>query len=167
MKSREIMIETKTLELDHQALLDIIRTSAVLFKLSDRFFTRRGVTVAQFNVLMTINEVGEEGLSQRELSERLLVHKTNMTGLIDRLEKKGFVERKTRPGDRRCLRIVLGPNGIKVLEKVQGPYLQEVQGMMSHLTITEKNDLRNFLAKLNTYASNMLKKGAQWPPSTS
>src|SRR3989338_479881 len=158
--------KSNTLELDHEALLDILRTSALLFKLSDRFFSRHGVTDSQFNVLMTINEVGQEGLTQQALSERLVVHKSNMTGLIDRLEKKGFVMRKAQSGDRRCHRIVLGANGVKVLQKVEGPYLKEVQRMMGQLSIPEKENLRQFLGKLSVYASDVLRKGAQWPPST-
>ncbi len=158
-------MKPNTLELDHQSLLDIVRMSAMLFKLSDRFFSQHGVTKSQFAVLMAVNEVGEGGLTQQELSERLVVHKSNVTGLIDRLEKKKFVARKARPGDRRCNVIVLGPNGVKVLQKVQGPYLQEVQRMMSCLTTPEKEGLRNCFEKLKSSVNNMLGKGPKWPLS--
>ncbi len=151
------------LELDHQAMLDILRISGLLFKLSDRFFSRYGISASQFAVLMTINEVGEEGLSQQELSERLVVNKSNVTGLIDRLEKKGYVARKSRPGDRRYYRIVLGSKGIEVLKKVEGPYLKEVRQMMSHLTFTEKMNIRKYAAKLNTYAKDILGNVSEWP----
>ncbi len=156
-------INTNILDLDHQALLDILRTSSLVFKLSDRFFSKYGISDGQFNILMTLNEFGEKGLSQQELSEQLVVHKSHMTGLVDKLAKKGYVTRKVRSDDRRYNRIALGPKGIEVLKKVEGPYLAEVQRMMSHLSVAEKKNLRNYFAKMMIYIGDAFRKGPNWP----
>lgn len=156
-------INTKTLELDHQALLDILRTSSLVFKLSNIFFSKYGITDGQFNILMTLNEFGEKGLSQQELSEQLVVHKSHMTGLVDTLAKKGYVTRKVRADDRRYNRIALGPKGVEVLKTVEGPYLEEVQRMMGHLTVAEKKNLRSYIAKMMIYINDAFRKGPKWP----
>jgi DNA-binding MarR family transcriptional regulator len=52
-------------------------------------------------------EHGSAGLSQQELSEQLIVTKSNVVGLIDRLESSGYVKRMSHPSDRRFNQIVL------------------------------------------------------------
>ncbi len=156
-------MNTNTLDLDHHALLDMLRTSSLVFKLSDHFFSKYDVPVVQFNILMTLNEFGEKGMSQQDLSEQLVVHKSHMAGLIDKLVKKGYVTRKARTDDRRYNRIALGPKGVEVLKKVEGPYLEEVQRMMSHLTVAEKKNLRNYFAKMMIYINDAFRKGPKWP----
>ena len=155
--------KSKALELDHQAMLDILRMYCWIFKLSDRFFSKYDITDAQFAVLMTLSVSGESGLSQQELSEYLVVHKSNITGLIDRLKKKGYVQRKPQPNDRRVNRIVLAEKGIGILKKVEKPYLDEVQRMMGKLTILEKMTLRKTAEKITKYANVMLQPGSNWP----
>jgi DNA-binding MarR family transcriptional regulator len=153
----------KALKLDHEAMLDILRMYTWIFKLSDRFFSQYDITDAQFAVLMTLSVAGASGLSQQELSEHLIVHKSNITGLIDRLEKKGYVMRKPQANDRRVNRIVLGEKGIGILNKVEKPYLDEVQRMMSKLTMIDKMTLRKCAEKITKYANVMLQPGSNWP----
>ncbi len=155
--------KSKALELDHQAMLDILRMYSWIFKLSDRFFSQFDITDTQFAVLMTLSVAGASGLSQQELSEHLVVHKSNITGLIDRLEKKGYVMRKAQANDRRVNRIVLGEKGIKILKEVEKPYLDEVQRMMSKLTMLDKITLRKCAEKITKYANVMLQPGSNWP----
>jgi MarR family transcriptional regulator, organic hydroperoxide resistance regulator len=58
-----------------------------------------GVSIPQCDVLTTLTE--QEGVSQQELAKRLYVTKGNISGLIDRLEEAGFVERRSTACDRR------------------------------------------------------------------
>src|ERR1700733_6618456 len=58
-----------------------------------------GLSVPQCDVLTTLTE--QEGVSQQDLAKRLYVTKGNISGLIDRLEEAGFVERRSTACDRR------------------------------------------------------------------
>jgi len=58
-----------------------------------------GLSVPQCDVLTTLSE--EEGVSQQELAKRLYVTKGNISGLLDRLESAGLVERRPAAADRR------------------------------------------------------------------
>ena len=68
-----------------------------------------GLSVPQFDVLSTLTE--REGMSQRELAERLYVTKGNVSGLIDRLVEAGLVERHSIPEDRRSHALHLTAEG--------------------------------------------------------
>jgi DNA-binding MarR family transcriptional regulator len=58
-----------------------------------------GLSIAKFDLLSTLSE--SEGITQRDLAERLYVTKGNVSGLIDRLVEAGMVDRRAIPGDRR------------------------------------------------------------------
>jgi DNA-binding MarR family transcriptional regulator len=68
-----------------------------------------GLSIAQCDVLTTLTE--REGVSQQELAQRLYVTKGNISGLIDRLEAAGLVERRTIASDRRSHAIHLTEAG--------------------------------------------------------
>ena len=74
-----------------------------------------GVSIPQCDVLTTLSE--KEGVSQQQLAERLYVTKGNISGLLDRLEDAGFVERRAAAADRRQYSIYLTEAGRAMAEK--------------------------------------------------
>jgi MarR family 2-MHQ and catechol resistance regulon transcriptional repressor len=148
---QELKLRQPLVSDNHEALLNLVRTSSMLLKLSDRFFSRFGMTDAQFNILMILSDYEAEGLSQQELSNHLIVTKSNMVGLVDRLEKAGYVKRKSHPTDRRFYRIVLTAKGREMIEKVKKSYFEEVDKMMSVLSDSQKKSLILAMERLRQY----------------
>ncbi len=74
-----------------------------------------GLSVPQCDVLTTLTEA--EGISQQELAKRLYVTKGNISGLLDRLERVGLVERRSTATDRRQYAIYLTAPGRAAAEK--------------------------------------------------
>jgi DNA-binding MarR family transcriptional regulator len=69
-----------------------------------------GLTLTQYWALVHLKD--EEGHSLSELADLLICDKSNVTSLVDRLEKSGLAERKAgKNGDRRYIRVVLTPQG--------------------------------------------------------
>jgi DNA-binding MarR family transcriptional regulator len=68
-------------------------------------------TMVQAGILFMLIEKNDQAMS--ELSRLLLLDNSTVTGLIDRLEKTGFVQRKANPKDRRVSLIHITPKGIK------------------------------------------------------
>src|ERR1700731_2248458 len=64
-----------------------------------------GLSVPQCDVLTTLTE--QEGVSQQDLAKRLYVTKGNISGLLDRLEGAGLVDRRSTAADRRQYEIYL------------------------------------------------------------
>jgi DNA-binding MarR family transcriptional regulator len=148
---QELKLKQPLASVNHEALLSLVRTSALMQKLSDRFFSRFGLTDVQFNILMILKEHGASGLSQRELSEHLIVTKSNVVGLIDRLERGDYVKRVSHPSDRRFNQIVLTPKGQKIEAKIEKTYFKEVDKMMNVLTLSEKRAVVKAMETIRQY----------------
>ena len=151
---QELKLKQPLASVNHEALLSLVRTSSLMQKLSDRFFSKFGLTDVQFNILMILRERGRQGLSQKELSEHLIVTKSNVVGLIDRLERAGYVKREAHPSDRRFNQIVLTPKGERLESKVEKSYFKEVDKMMDVLTESEKRVLIKSMERIRRYIVN-------------
>jgi len=151
---QELKLKQPLASVNHEALLSLVRTSSLMQKLSDRFFSRFGLTDVQFNILMILKEHAGEGLSQRELSEHLIVTKSNVVGLVDRLERAGYVKRLSHPSDRRFNQIVLTPKGEKLELRIEKSYFKEVDKMMNVLTATEKQAVIRAMERIRQYIVN-------------
>jgi DNA-binding MarR family transcriptional regulator len=151
---KELKLKQPLASVNHEALLSLVRTSALMQKLSDRFFSQFGLTDVQFNILMILKEHGSAGLSQQELSEHLIVTKSNVVGLIDRLERSGYVKRMSHPSDRRFNQIVLTPKGGKLELKIEESYFAEVDKMMNALSTPQKRVLIQAMETIRQYIIN-------------
>jgi DNA-binding MarR family transcriptional regulator len=76
-----------------------------------------GLPLRWFDVLTQLNMTPGRRLSMTELADAVLLSKSGLTRLVDRIEEAGLVQRAAAPGDRRSLLIVLTPSGEKTLKR--------------------------------------------------
>jgi len=131
----------------HETLMGIWFSGVKLKQYARRFFKDYAVNESQFNVMMTL-KYADKPMSQQDLSERLLVDKSNLTGLIDSLEKLKFVKRRSVPGDRRFYRLELTADGSAFMDTVEPAYRQTVHSAMSVFTSDEMQLLTDYMARL-------------------
>ncbi len=104
------------------------------------------LTPQQFGVLAFLWI--EDGLSQAELSARSQIDRTTVGGIIDRLEKEGFVERFNHPDDRRAFQVFLSRKG-KALEDELCSVANRVLGkVIAPLSAEEHATLIRLLEKI-------------------
>ncbi|WP_111735866.1 MarR family winged helix-turn-helix transcriptional regulator [Roseovarius amoyensis] len=106
LKNRSIDWELKLLFLIHDA-------SRLRRKAFDYYFRRLNITRSQWWVLATLSR--GDGLSQTELADQLDLGRVAVGGVIDRLEKNGFVQRVSDKNDRRVYLIYLTPKAKPLL----------------------------------------------------
>ncbi|OYV40086.1 MAG: MarR family transcriptional regulator [Thiomonas sp. 20-64-5] len=75
-----------------------------------------GLTPAQFDVLATLGNT--EGMNPKRLSEKTLITKGTLTGVVDRLLAKGLAQRLPDPADGRGQIVRLTPEGQAAFEQV-------------------------------------------------
>jgi DNA-binding MarR family transcriptional regulator len=79
---------------------------------SDRL-VRLGISMAQLNIMYTLQRSGEMTMSH--LADVLNVSLSSATGLVDRMEERGFVERSRVPEDRRVVLVRIAPGGERMM----------------------------------------------------
>lgn len=85
-------------------------------RLSGEHVRECGLTHAQFDIIATLGNT--DGMSYKELGDKTLITKGTMTGVIERLEQKGLVERQRSLDDKRSWFIQLTPQGEQVFREV-------------------------------------------------
>jgi len=131
----------------HEALMNILWTGTQLKRTARTFFRDAPMTEAEFNLLMVLHH-SSDSLSQNDLSERLLVDKSNITGLIDRLQKSGLIVRNPVPNDRRRYHITLTEEGRALITRANPAYYQLVNEVMAGLSPSECRTLVDLTRKV-------------------
>lgn len=143
---QELGFRTPLVHQGGAAVLNIVHTGSLLVKEGDRVFKPLGLTDAWFNVLMLVRWQSEDGrISQSELGRMLLVNRSNVTGLVDRMERTGLVRRAAEPGDRRVNLIELTEKGKNLLEKAYALYISRIGQVLEGL---DENELRGLVRLL-------------------
>jgi MarR family transcriptional regulator, organic hydroperoxide resistance regulator len=113
---------------------------------SQKMSRQFGLTGPQSVVMRLLLNNGS--MSSAELSRLMYVTPSNMTGIIDRLEKKGLVERVRRERDRRIALIVLTENGREMSKNVPDPIEKKL--------IKQLTDLENEHVQILAMAMNQI-----------
>lgn len=146
----------------YEALLQLLRTAEALWESSRAFFAAWDLSPSQFNVLNLLHG-NPEGMTQTELSRALIMHRSNVTGLIDRMEKRGLAERKSVAGDRRAHRVVTTRKGAALMRRILPHYWAAAEEALGHLPVKGAKQLVSDLNRISDNAK--LIAGNQTPKS--
>jgi DNA-binding MarR family transcriptional regulator len=124
----------------HEALMNVWWTGLALKKAANSFFQDDVASDAQFNILVLLHDA-QAPMTQNDLSKKLLVDKSNITGLVDRLEKQGLIKRTEVQNDRRSYHIKLTKQGADVIKKLNASYLERVEKIMGAFNKKDQDEL--------------------------
>jgi len=97
-------------------LRPLVEAYLAIYRVGNRHIQSLGLTPGQFDVIAELE--GTEGLTCGQLSEKTLTTKGTLTGVLDRLESRGFLQRESVDGDRRSTNIKLTPKGKAFFDQV-------------------------------------------------
>lgn len=103
-------------------------------------------TMPRFDLLANLER--EDGQTLAALSRRMLVTAGNLTGLVDRAERDGVVERRPDPADRRLSRVFLTTKGRELIQGLIPVHAAHVSELLASLDAGERRELRRLLGKL-------------------
>ena len=131
----------------YEALIKLLFTADTVWNLSRGFFARWQLSPSQFNVINLLHDL-PEGLSQTALGQQLLMHRSNLTGLVDKLERRGLVERRAAPDDRRAYRVVLTATGTKLVREILPHYYRGAELALGGLSPARVSQLARELEEI-------------------
>jgi DNA-binding MarR family transcriptional regulator len=132
---------------EQEAALSVVRTSDRLQIRFARLLREHGLTPAQYNILRILRGEGKP-LPILEVASRTITVVPGITGLIDRLELAGFVNRVRCEKDRRVIHVALTEEGSRTLAEVDGPLDALHHKLLGHLSRAELQDLIRLLEKV-------------------
>ena len=143
----------------YRALMELLRTADTVWNASRVFFEQWDLSPSQFNVLNLLH-FNPDGLSQTDLSRQLIMHRSNLTGLVDRLEKRGLVARREVAADRRAYSVVLTAAGNRLLREILPRYYEEAVRVWDRFPARRAAQL---IADLKQVARNVEQIAAKLP----
>lgn len=140
-------------------LIPLIRELARTYQAFERYdqagLRRLGLTTCQADVLFTLGNT--EGMSMKELGERTLITKGTLTGVVDRMEKRGWVERRAAPRDRRSTLVVLTADGDAEFQHAFPAHIVHLKKRFDRLTTRDRESI---LGGLRLLRSTLAREGA-------
>ena len=132
---------------EEEATLNIVRTSDQLQIRFARLLREHGLTPSQYNVLRILRGEGKP-LPILEIASRTITVVPGITGLIDRLEQAGFVNRLRCEQDRRVIYVALTDHATTTLADLDAPLLALHRKLLGHLSQAELKELIRLLERV-------------------
>ena len=123
--------------LEQEVYLSIVRTASELSYAVDRYFRPFDITPSQYNVLRILRGVGADGLCRNEISARMVTATPDMSRLLDRMEKAGWVTRERADDDRRQVSTYITKSGMELLETLETPTRDFVTQLFAEAPVSD------------------------------
>lgn len=121
----------------------------VLSALENELAAKGEVPLASYDVLVHLAEAPDHRLRMTELADRVLLSRSGLTRLVDRLVRSGFVRREPCPGDARGMYAVLTDDGVDRLRGASHVHLAGVsRHFIERFTTQELECLGQLLGRL-------------------
>lgn len=107
--------------LAEEVYLALLRTADQLQWKGAELMKQFGVSPTQFNALRILRGAGGKGLACNEIGERMINRDSDITRLLDRLERRGLTERCRETKDRRVITARITAAGLELLKQMDKP----------------------------------------------
>ena len=131
----------------------IMRAQQLLITDFDAVCARHGLSFARYEALVLLAFSRDGRLGMSKIGQRLMVHPTSATNIVQRLHAQGFVERVPNPDDGRGTLAVITPAGRDAMEAATADLVKARFGL-GMLTAAEHEQLFELLRKVRVGAAD-------------
>ena len=131
-----------------EALLNVLVASGHLRDRLDRVIARHGLTSGQFNVLRILRGARPQGLPRCEIAVRMLERAPDVTRIVDRLVRAGYVERGRSGEDGRHSIAAITRRGIALLDRIDPEVRASTNALSKRISGREAEALSRLCEKL-------------------
>jgi len=142
-------IQQKQFTSEYQkAHINVLFTASWLSQASGQALKPFQISWQQFNILRILRGMRPEPATVKLLTERMIDKMSNASRLVDKLSKKGLVERTVCPADRRRVDIRITKEGLALLAEASAAMERSLENRMGALTPDEATELNRLLDKM-------------------
>lgn len=132
-----------------EAWIQLLHTAGLVEQRFEAYIGEYELSQRAFFVLILLGR-NPAGLSLSELADGTGVSNATMSGVADRLEKRGLLERVVAEDDRRSQRVTLSKSGGDLLKRLLPGHYRTINTALRGLSLTEKRTLIGLLNKIKT-----------------
>ena len=147
MRLEEEIKQTKFKDPFHKAVLNIRFTDSWLSNSILPVLKQYGLSEEQYNVLRILKGQYPKPSALQLIGERMINRMSNVTRLVEKLRRNGFVTRNICPNNRRKVDILITEKGLALLEEIL-PLLEQEMENMRNISDAEIDELNRILDKL-------------------
>ncbi|MFH1117429.1 MAG: MarR family transcriptional regulator [Pseudomonadota bacterium] len=133
------------MSIDEKVMMAMVRIAERFKKDSAAVVKKWGLTFSQYNVLRVLDASEDGENTMRNVNRIMLVSSANMTGIAKRLEKSGFIVRKSDPDDDRIKRLQITPMGTEVLKAISDRKERSLREYLTRYSAPQRNALLSTL----------------------
>ena len=137
------------------AFLHLIKTTDDVWRVMHEHLANHNITQGRFLVLMLLMEKPDVDYrcpsTPAEIAEMASVSRATVTGLLDSLERDGFISRSPDPSDRRVTTIAITDSGRAFMAKILPPHFRILAHLMKPLNDDERTVLVTILTKISAH----------------
>jgi DNA-binding MarR family transcriptional regulator len=131
--------------LEEEVILNLARTAEYVGSRGSEVLRRADLTPTQYNALRILRGAGAEGLTCGEISERMVTKDSDITRLLDRLERRGLISRERPENNRRVVITRITDEGLSLLAELDGPVEESHRKLAGHLGAQRLKTLNELL----------------------
>ena len=136
------------MNVDERVMMAIVRVAERFKKESAAIFKKYGLTFPQYNVLRVLDASKNGQNMVRDINRIMLVSGANMTGITKRMEKTGFIIRKSDPTDDRLKWLEITVKGRSVLKDIAGDKERNVKRYLNRHSADKKAEILSILNEI-------------------
>ena len=121
----------------HDLLVALLLVQSLLERHSEAYFQPFGLTGAQFNILNLLSYNGGK-MDQATLGDLLLVGKSSISIVLNRMVRDDLIKREEHPKDRRQVVLILTPKGLALWRKISPRYEASVKKIFGALPVSRR-----------------------------
>ena len=136
------------LSINEKVLMGIVRLAEKFKRVHSAVFRKYGLSFPQYNVLRVL-EASQGGKNKiGDVGKIMIVPVANLTGIAKRLEKEGFINKKSDPTDDRVTILEITPKGRKSLKRIEEEKDEWLEAMLKNLSENEKLQLLDHVRRI-------------------
>ena len=133
---------------EQEAFLNVIKTADFLQQVAAQVLRGHQMSEAQYNVLRILRGAGDEGLKCSEIGDRMVTRDPDITRLLDRIEKQGWIERNRSTADRRVVTTRVTQSGLDKLAELDAPLAESLERVLGRLGSAKLQTLIDLLEEV-------------------
>jgi MarR family 2-MHQ and catechol resistance regulon transcriptional repressor len=136
------------LSVNEKVLIAMVRAAEIFKRTHTAIFRNYGLSFPQYNVLRVLDGSRNGRNKISEISRIMLVPGANMTGIAKRLERDGFLIRKSDPDDERVTILEITPKGRRTLKNIAAEKERSIESILNGFSQKDKIELLGKIKQL-------------------